>query len=208
MLENIPLRESYGEGTIGAGAKTGYIELDKLLKRLSEPSVPDKERIERVRQVLLGLPRGQKPYYCKISFVSPISAVHTRRIEIKQNGMESGRQDIDTAGPNEFYTVEYGTDKSICINFYQYPDEEKDPNAVQQLGPFEGRWAIMKVLRECNDYDLMVSSGQIQILLPVPDKDENDNNIEKQLYLKLEFFRDKEGEFPIKGFGQALLSTE
>jgi len=75
------------------------------------------------------------------------------------------------------------------------------------FGPIRGIWAgfFPRQAGPCNDYDLMVSSGQIQILLPVPDKDENDNNIEKQLYLKLEFFRDKEFSESITGFVQAVL---
>jgi hypothetical protein len=210
-LKPILLRENYEDETIGSGAlptEANYADLKKLLLRLSEPSVssmPDKKRkrIERIWQVLQGLPMDQNPYYCKISLVSPISVVRTRRIEIEQNGIKKGRKSIDTAGSDEVCRVEYGMDKSIYINFYQYPDEEKDPNVVKQFGPFEGRWAILQILH------LHPGDGKdVQICLPVPDKDENENNIEKQLYLKLEFFYDKDCKNGIPGFGQALLSKE
>lgn len=212
-LKPILLLENYEVETIGSGAlptDANYAELKKLLVRMSEPSlssVPNekRKRIERIWQVLQGLPMDHNPYYCKISLVSPISVVRTRRIEIEQNGIKSGRKSIDTAGSDEVCRVEYGTDKSIYINFYQYPDEEKDPNAVKQFGPFEGRWAILQILHSHPG-----DSKDVQICLPVPDKDENSMIVEKQLYLKLEFFDDKacKDEDRIEGFGQALLSKE
>jgi hypothetical protein len=103
--------------------------------------------------------------------------------------------------------------KPIRINFYRYAD---DPNVAPldssdfdgYRGPFKGRWAIMKALLDDKVLILMVSSGQIQISLAVPDEDEDGKPVEKNIYLELEFCRDKECRFPIKDFVQALLSTE
>ena len=101
--------------------------------------------------------------------------------------------------------------KPIRIKFYRYED---DPNVAPlessdfggKIGPFEGQWAIMKILHDY--FDHMYSKGQIQIRLPVPDKDENGKQVKKQLYLKPEFFHDKECRESIPNFVQALLSKE
>ncbi|OHB62297.1 MAG: hypothetical protein A2168_03090 [Planctomycetes bacterium RBG_13_50_24] len=226
LLEKIPLWDDYEKETIGSGVmpeENVYAELNKLLRSLSKPSVPNKKRIERIRQVLQGLPREQKPYYCRISFVSPAPENSNsqkfgfyRFIEILQERAEipCERKKIpSTSKDKKVCIVEYGMDtKPIRINFYRYVD---DPNVAPldssdfdgYRGPFEGRWAIMKVLHDYYDSDLMDSSGQIQVRLRVPDE-EDGKPVENQLYLELEFFRDKECRIPIKDFGRALLSKE
>ena len=223
LLDNIPLWENNKTETIGEFFTTEvpeYKQLYELLERLSEPSVPDMKRIDRIRQVVKGLPRGQSPYYCKISFVSPAPKNINPRdfglyrlFEIIQEEAEipcklTQIKPITYEG-QEVCAVEYGVDKKpIHIILYRYV---KDPNVPLEsfdikYGPFEGQWAILNIMRLYPDKD----SKEAQICLPVPDKDENDKTIEKQLYLRLEFFDDKacEDKNRIEGFGQALLSKE
>jgi len=220
-LENILQHKVYKEGTIGSGdmpRQDVYAELNKLLKNLSEPLVRSNKSINRIWQVLQGLPREQKPYYCKISFVSnpPDDSqifgsyrwlvVLQKRAEIPFKPI---RIEPVTYKGKEVCIVEYGLDnKPIQINFYPYEPNENDifNSPDEKIGPYEGQWAILHILRKHPDMD----GGEVKISLPVPDKDNNDNEITRQLHLKVEFFNDKacENKNRIEGFGQALLSRE
>ena len=217
MLKQIPLWENNEEITrefLTIVEDSVYADFGNLLLRLSGPTVPDRKSIERIWQVLQGLPRDQEPYYCKISFVDSSPVVYTRRFEIEQNGNKKGKG-IDTSRPDEeVIVVEYGTDKPIDIKFYQYPsDNVEDPNAdefgsYQPDLSFEGRWAILKILFTYNN---RVPDNEGFIRLPFKDKikkEEKEQIVDKDLRLKLAFYRDKECQDPIDGFVQALLSKE
>jgi hypothetical protein len=210
LLEEIPLRENYGEGTIGRGAETNYAELNNLLEGLSKPSVPNKKKIERIRQVLQGLPKDRNPYYCKISFVAPSPVEFTRRFEIEQNGVKSGRKGIDTAISDEkVCTVEYGTYKPIYIKFYQFEDSNdvvRLNSFPGQIGPFEGRWAILRILHDYPDPGRDIEG---YIRLPFKDRNVKENSIvTREIRLKLDFFHDEECEKPITGFVHAIVPKD
>ncbi len=189
LLRKVAPWEEYAAGTIGAGEKTSIDRVDTELRRLREPLAvrPQQTRVDRIIQVFRGLPRGEMPYYCRITLLGAKDQEgalldQVREFAITQGSDESVRRTSQQA------SVLVGTVKypgpPVTVAFYTYR-KDSDAAALASI-EFSEPWACLRMLHECS----------------VPDKEQGYIRLYQEkmpagLWLKLEFCRERDGSGPV-----------
>jgi len=199
-LNSVRLQELFAQGTIGAGAKTGYDEADEFLQQLHGIVLPGpyEEWFEGIEGVFRGLPRTEDPYYCRITLlgqkeqrtlVRPEEQLlldYLTEFQIVQGDDKSGRLNTRSRENMSVAMIKY-LGPSLNIEFYRYPSDTEMHTRVE----FPQPWAPLRMLHECYD-------GRKQGYVKLQVKSEKD--LGGVLFLQLEFYSDIEGknrlEFP------------
>ena len=190
----------YASKTIGQGANTGIVDIDEQLERLRNMdlklSKTEKNRLESVKQIVLGLPPSGEQYYCQVKLLTE-EELHKKGIRDFQN---SDLRKCSVAQGN-YKPLPFKTDhngETVCefkypneqirFDFYRFPDSHEIVISKVLLG----RWACLRMLQVCAVPD--VGKGCIRLTAnKVVDKQE----LKAVLYLRLSFFRDADCRDPV-----------
>ena len=194
LLNKVRLLESFDPKTIGGGAKTSIDRIDQLLGRLREIQLPQAETqwFERIEKVYLSLPRGQQPYYGRVTLLG----------KEEQDRLVRGSEQLLLPFFRKFRLVQ-GTGKSeevrtisqdnraiddmiiqypgppLLVEFYEHAGDEKPSTSVE----FHEPWACLRMFHECYDGR---KKGYIRLNIK---SEEGRGGV---LYLLIEFFSDNE----------------
>lgn len=199
LLNKVRLQEKFDAKSIGGGAKTGEDRVDQLLARLRgiEPPPTDSQWFGSIEQVFGSLPRGQEPYYCRLTLLG----------KEEQDRLVRADEQLLLPFFTKFRLVQ-GTDKSKQLRTTSQANVPVDDMIVKYPGPpvlvefyklagdtepstnvaFSEPWACLRMLRQCYDerkkgcVKLSVKDGQGRGGV---------------FYLLLEFFSDSECTYPV-----------
>ena len=194
LLNKVRLQERFDPKTIGGGAKTSIDRIDQLLGRLREIQLPPTETqwFERIEQVFVSLPRGQDPYYCRVTLLG----------KEEQDRLVRGSEQLLLPFFRKFRLVQ-GTEKSeevrtisqdnkaiddlivqypgppLLVEFYEHAGDEKPSTSVE----FSEPWTCLRMFHQCYDGR---KKGYVRLNIK---SEEGRGGV---LYLLLEFFSDNE----------------
>jgi len=193
LLNKVRLQESFGNQTIGGGKKTNIEALDNLLEQLREVQIPptDTQWFERIEQVFASLPRGQEPYYCRVTL---LSLKEQERLALGRNERslfsELFRKFRFVQGTNKDEKLTTSAENALLdmiirypgppllVEFYLYPSDP-EPNTTLK---FPEPWACLRMWNELYD------KRKEKCIEFKVDKEGK----EFVLYLLVEFFSDNE----------------
>jgi len=198
-LNNVRLQEPFAEGTIGSGARAGSDDIDERLQLLRGVDAPEpyEQWFEGIEKVLLGLPKTEDPYYCKITILGQKLQNTLRKDEqlllgdltefrIVQGDSQGMRSRTRSAENTVAAMFEY-PGQSLKIEFYRFPSDTEVHTSLE----FPGPWSTLRMLHECHD-----GRQQGYVKLQV----RSDEGLGGVLFLQLKFYRDAESkneiEFP------------
>jgi hypothetical protein len=189
---------NFPDGTIGSGEKTNVDDVDIELKRLQEPLVESQKilvEMERIDQIIAGLPTSGNLCYCRLKLLNE----RTQR-SLLQQGEEalsdylSELRFVQGSQQSKRFNTRSRNDLNICsvkypgpllsVEFYQYPSSTK-PHTVLS---FPEPWACLRILHQ---YSQSQKKGYIR--LNIDDKE----SVGGILYLQLEFFKDSDCKQPV-----------
>lgn len=187
------LLEEYPPVEIGRGPD--FVEINELLKKLSEPPVDtsSKKWIVGIKKVIHGLPVGGNVYYCRISVLNENDQrkllregeqylpVNRSYCELFQDGQGNGLARIRNLGEENklLGTVKYPHDGPIRLLFYTGTGEGDDKPITLE---FPKPWACLRMLHKFSE----------------PDKGEGYIKLKKKelpgvIWLKLDFCKKSDG---------------
>jgi len=198
LLNRSRSQEKFDAKTLGAGAATDIDEVNQLLAQLRSIQLPanDTKWFESVERLFESLPRGQEPYYCRVTLLDAKEQATLARQQNEQpvldfirkfrlvQGTRKSRQ-LGTGAsddvPVENLIVEY-PGPPLLVEFYRYTGDSTPIESATLT--FPEPWASLRMLRQCYE-------GQKKgcVKLTVKSTDEQGGGV---LYLRLEFFRDQE----------------
>jgi len=196
-LNNVRLQESFAQGTIGSGAKTGSDDIDehhRLLRGIDLPE-PYREWFEGIEKVCQGLPKAEDPYYCRITLLGQneqrglvkqdeqLLLDYLTEFRIVQGDSKGGRQNT-RSGENSSVGMFSYPGQPLKIEFYQYPSDTEMHTGLE----FSDPWATLRILHKCYDGR---KSGYVKLQV------ESDKGLGGVLFLQLEFYRDNEGKYAL-----------
>ena len=181
----------------GGGAKTSIDSIDRLLGRLREIRLPPTEAqwFERIEQVFESLPRGQDPYYCRVTLLGNEEQDHLvrgseqllfpflRKFRLVQ-GTEKSKEVKTTSQDNkpiDDMIIRY-PGLPLLVEFYEHTTDEKPSENPLK---FSEPWACLRMFHDCYDGR---KKGYIRLNM------KNEEGRGGVLYLLLEFFSDNECE--------------
>ncbi|MBN2133767.1 MAG: hypothetical protein JW741_29970 [Sedimentisphaerales bacterium] len=203
LLSKSRSQEKFDAQTIGGEATTDIDAVNELLAQLRGIQLAGNDAgwFERVERLFESLPRGQEPYYCKMTLLGAKEQMtlarpkkeqlvldFVRKFRLVQGTRKSGQ--LGTSAPEDApvdsLIVEY-PGPPLAVEFYRYiGDSQPIKNATLT---FAEPWACLRMLRDCHD-------GQKEgcVKLVVPRTEEQDGGV---LYFRLDFFRDHECKQPV-----------
>ncbi len=194
LLNKVRLQERFDSKTIGGGAKTSIERIDQMLGRLREIQLPPTETkwFERIEQVFVSLPRGQDPYYCRVTLLGKeeqdrlvrgseqLLLPFFRKFRLVQGTEKSGevRTTSQDNKPIDDMIIRY-PGPPLLVEFYEHAGDEKPSTSVK----FSEPWACLRMFHQCYDGR---KKGYIRLNIK---SEEGRGGV---LYLLLEFCSDNE----------------
>ena len=196
-LNDVRLQEPFAQGTVGAGAKTGSDQIDEQLQQLRGVTLPEPytQWFEGIEKVFRGLPQAEDPYYCRITLLGQneqrtllkqdeqLLLDYLTEFRIVQGDDKSGR--LNTRSRDNLSVAMFGyPGPSLAIEFYQYPSDTEMHTSVE----FPQPWAPLRMLHQCYDGR---KPGYVKLQV------KSEKGLGGVLFLKLEFYKDIEGKYPL-----------
>jgi hypothetical protein len=194
LLNKVRLLESFDPKAIGGGAKTSIDRIDQLLGRLREIQLPPTETqwFERIEKVYKSLPRGQQPYYSRVTLLGKeeqdrlvrgseeLLLPFFRKFRLAQGADKSG--EVRTISQNnkaiDDLIIKY-PGPPLFVEFYEHAGDEK-PSISEE---FPEPWACLRMFHQCYDGR---KKGYIRLNI------KNEEGRGGVLFLLIEFFSDNE----------------
>ncbi|MHC4692675.1 MAG: type VI secretion protein IcmF/TssM N-terminal domain-containing protein [Planctomycetota bacterium] len=194
LLNKVRLMESFDPKTIGGGARTTIDKIDQLLGRLRQIQLLPAEAqwFERIEKVYQSMPKGQQPYYGRITLLG----------KEEQDRLVRGDEELLLPFYRKFRLAQ-GTDKSeevrtisqdnqavddmiirypgppLLVEFYEHAGDEEPKTNLE----FPEPWACLRMFHQCYDGR---KKGHIRLNI------ESEEGRGGVLYLLIEFFSDNE----------------
>jgi hypothetical protein len=162
LLNKVRLQERFGAEAIGEGVETGVETVDQSLAQLRgiQPPPNDAPWFAAVEQLFQSLPRGQEPYYCRVTLLGaeeqerlgqgaePLLLPFFRKFRLVQ-GTDRSRQ-LRTSSPASVpvddMIVKY-PGPALLVEFYRHAGDAEPSTSVA----FPEPWPCLRMLRQSCD---------------------------------------------------------
>ncbi|NIP22692.1 MAG: hypothetical protein GWN67_01970 [Phycisphaerae bacterium] len=194
LLNKVRLMESFDPKTIGGGARTTIDKIDQLLGRLRQIQLLPAEAqwFERIEKVYQSMPKGQQPYYGRITLLGKeeqdrlvrrdeeLLLPFFRKFRLVQGAEKS--EEVRTISQDnqavDDLIIRY-PGPPVLVEFYEHAGDEEPNTSVE----FPEPWACLRMFHQCYDGR---KKGYIRLNI------ESEEGRGGVLYLLIEFFSDNE----------------